>query len=147
MRGSEPKDPGKRPEALEDLERVVMEHARLLRIMRTYCARARRDPESLGKLEMGIRRIRGARSAIREGLGKIEKELSRVSLGEEAASDLVVMAYYIEMSATRDEARYLRIASKILARAGLSPDLRRDLEELDEIARIARRISEAASRA
>lgn len=128
---------------LRDLEDMMNTHINMLRSLRIACIKVKKGTGSAEYVEQRVRGIRRLRARISDSLKNIESIDENVD--ENTASDIVTMVAYIEMSAIRDEKRYLKIMEKILRERGVSIDITGDLYELDELARYARRVIEKYS--
>jgi|DewCreStandDraft_3_1066083.scaffolds.fasta_scaffold00507_6 uncharacterized protein YigA (DUF484 family) len=128
---------------LRDLEDIMNTHISMLKSLRIACIKVKKGTGSAEYVEQRVRSIRRLRARISDSLKNIESIAENV--GENTALEIVTMVTYIEMSAIRDEKRYLRIVKKILREKGLSIDITGDLYELDELARYARKIIERYS--
>lgn len=125
---------------LGELEEIMEHHDGMLRALKTACIKVKSGRGSVDLVERRIQMARKIRGKILLSLRVIERSID--SLDSSLAMDISAMMAYIEMSATKDEKRYLVIARKILSEKGLQIDIERDLAELEEIARSARKISE-----
>lgn len=125
---------------LGELEEIMEHHGGSLRALKMACIKVKRGEGSVDLVEKKIQKVRRIRGKILLNLKAIERSVGR--LDNDLAMDVSAMMAYIEMSAIKDEKRYLAIARKILGMRGLQIDIERDMAELEEIARSARRISE-----
>lgn len=125
---------------LGELEEIMEHHGGSLRALKMACIKIKRGEGSVDLVEKKIQKVRRIRGKILLNLKAIERSVGR--LDNDLAMDVSAMMAYIEMSAIKDEKRYLAIARKILGMRGLQIDIERDMAELEEIARSARRISE-----
>lgn len=125
---------------LGELGELMEHHDSMLRSLKIACIRVRKGVGSTDLIERRIQVARKIRGKILLSLKSIERFAD--SFDSDLVMDITAMMVYIEMSATKDEKRYLAIARKILGERGLQIDIQRDLEELDEIARSARNISQ-----
>lgn len=125
---------------LGELEEIMGQHDSMLKSLKMACIRVKRNMGPIDLIERRIKAARKIRGKILLSLKIMERSVD--SFDSDLAVDVSAMMVYIEMSATKDEKRYLIIARKILSERGLQIDIERDLDELDEIARSARKISQ-----
>lgn len=125
---------------LGELEDIMGHHDSVLKALRAACAKVKSGRGSAGLVERRIEMVRRIRGKILMSLKAMERFIGH--LDNDLALDVSAMMIYIEMSAVKDEKRYLIIARKILGEKGLHIDIEKDLAELEDIARFARKISE-----
>ena len=125
---------------MEELEEIMGHHDSMLKALRAACIKVKRGSGSTDLVERRIQRARSIRGKMLLNLKAMERLAEH--LDNELALEVSAMMIYIEMSATKDEKRYLTIAKKILGERGLQIDIEQDLGELEEIAEFARKISE-----
>ncbi len=125
---------------LGELGELMEHHDNMLKSLKMACIMVRRGTGSTDLIERKIQVARKIRGKILLSLKAMERFIS--SFDSDLAMDVTAMMAYIEMSATKDEKRYLVIARRILGERGLQIDIQRDLEELEEITRSARNISQ-----
>jgi len=129
---------------LSELEEAVNTHIEMLKHLKVACIKLKRGEKGEDYLARRMRAIRRIRSEILENLRRFEDLEGEVD--SDMASDIVAMVAYIEMSAVKDEKRYLLLAKKVLGDRGSLLNIDEDLKELEEIASSARRIAEKYSR-
>jgi len=129
---------------LSELEEAINAHITMLRYLRAACIKLRRGERGEDYLERRVRAIRKVRSEILESLRRFEGFEGDVD--SDTASDIVAIVTYIEMSAVKDEKRYLLFAKKVLGMRGSFLNIDEDLRELDELANSAKRIVDRYSR-
>jgi hypothetical protein len=125
---------------LSELEEAVNTHITILKGLRTAFLRLKRGEQAEKYLESKMRAVRRIRNEILQSLKNFED--SEEPIDEELASEIVAMVMYIEMSAIKDEKRYLLVARRLLERRGAQLDIEEDLKKLEEMSRSARRVIE-----
>ncbi|MEM4971508.1 MAG: hypothetical protein QXE01_09695 [Sulfolobales archaeon] len=125
---------------LSELEEAVNMHITILKGLKSICIKLKRGEQVEKHLESRMKAVRRIRNEILQSLKSFEYFDEPVD--EELASEIVAMVMYIEMSAIKDERRYLLIARKLLERRGEVLDIEEDLKKLDEMSESARRVIE-----
>lgn len=125
---------------LSELEEAVNMHITILKGLKAACIKLKRGEQVEKHLESRMKAVRRIRNEILQSLKSFEYFDEPVD--EELASEIVAMVMYIEMSAIKDERRYLLIARKLLERRGEVLDIEEDLKKLDEMSESAKRIIE-----
>ncbi|MDT7887877.1 MAG: hypothetical protein RQ885_02745 [Desulfurococcales archaeon] len=125
---------------LSELEETINTHIKALRALKIACIKLKKGEHVEKHLESRIKAIKRIRNEIMKSLKSFEE--SKEPVDEELASEIVAMVVYIEMSAIKDEKRYLLIAKKLLEKTGSRLDIEEDLIDLEEISRSAKKIIE-----
>ncbi|MEM1610987.1 MAG: hypothetical protein QXQ57_05015 [Sulfolobales archaeon] len=125
---------------LSELEEAVNTHITILKGLKAACIKLKRGEQAEKHLESRMKAVRRIRNEILQSLKSFEYLDEPVD--EELASEIVAMVMYIEMSAIKDERRYLLIARKLLERRGEVLDIEEDLKKLDEMSESAKRVIE-----